>query len=272
MRRTEGFGKGRLILAAIVALVSVFSYCNLSSKNELTGEQQRVGLTKDQEIALGLQAVPQVSQQFGGLDPDPRKQALVDEIGNEIVQKSDVSKAGYRFEFHVLDDAKTVNAFALPGGQVFLTDAILGQLRTRGQVAGVLGHEMAHVVHRHGAEHMAKAQLTQGLTGAAVLAAYDPNDPGSYRNAAFVQMVGQLINLKYGRDDELESDRWGVRFMAQAGYDPRSMIDVMEVLKKAGGGQAEFFSSHPNPENRVEKIKEAIAAEFPQGLPEGLQR
>jgi predicted Zn-dependent protease len=88
-------------------------------------------------------------------------------------------------------------------------------------------------------------------------------------------MIGQLVNMKYGRDDELQSDRLGVRFMAQAGYDPRAMIDVMQVLAEASGGaarQSEFFSTHPNPENRIAKIQEAIKEQFPDGVPEGLQK
>src|SRR5690606_26163857 len=141
------------------------------------------------------------------------------------------------------------NAFALPGGQVFITAALLSRLRSEGQVAGVLGHEIGHVVARHGAEHMAKARLTQGLTGAAVLATYDPSDPSSRGSAAVAALIGQMVNMRFGREDELESDRLGVRFMAEAGYDPRSMVEVMKVLQEAAGGgrQPEFFSTHPNP-------------------------
>lgn len=268
----RGGGKGRLLIAAIIAVISIISYFRMSADNPVTGEKQRVGLSQEQEIALGLEAAPQMAAQHGGLDPDPRKQALMDEVGQEIVAESKAAESGYKYDFHVLDDAQTVNAFALPGGQIFITDALLSRFKTRGQLAGVLGHEIAHVVHRHAAEHIAKAQLTQGLTGAAVLATYDPGDPSTRQTAAFAAMIGQLVNLKYGRDDELESDRWGVRLMAQAGYDPNSMVDVMKVLQEAGGGgrQPEFFSSHPNPENRIEKIQQAIKEEFPNGVPAGL--
>jgi predicted Zn-dependent protease len=86
------------------------------------------------------------------------------------------------------------------------------------------------------------------------------------------QLAGQLINLKYGRDDELESDRLAVRFMAASGYDPHALMRVMEILASAGNGQAppEFFSSHPNPQNRIQQIQAAIDAEFPNGVPAGL--
>lgn len=154
-----------------------------------------------------------------------------------------------------------------------MTEGLYRKLTTPGQVAGVLAHEIAHVVGRHSAEHLAKQQLTQGLTGAAVLASYDPRRPGSANNAMVAAAIGQMINMKYGREDEIESDTLGVRYMAQAGYDPRSMVQVMKVLASAAKGkrQPEFFSTHPNPENRVQRIQEKIQELFPQGVPEGLQ-
>lgn len=264
-----------LILGLIMALFAAFRYYGSSSENPVTGEKQRVaGISAKQEVALGLQAAPQMIQQHGGESRDQRANALVDQIGQQIVQASAAGKTGYPFEFHLLADNKTVNAFALPGGQVFVTEALMRKLRTHGELAGVLGHEVGHVVGRHSAEQIAKQQFTQGLTGAAVVASYDPNNPNSARNAAFVAMIGNLVNMKFGRDDELESDRLGVRFMADAGYDPRSMVGVMEVLRAAAGGarQPEFFSTHPNPDNRIGRIKDAIQKEFPQGLPQGLKR
>jgi predicted Zn-dependent protease len=106
-----------------------------------------------------------------------------------------------------------------------------------------------------------------------VIATYDPNDPRSRSSSAVAMAIGQLINMKYGRDDELESDRWGVRLLADAGYNPESMIRVMEVLRDASKGRSppEFFSTHPNPGRRIDRIKEAIAEEFPNGLPTGLK-
>jgi predicted Zn-dependent protease len=273
MERRRGCGFGRLGIAAVIAIIAFVGYLSSSSQNPVTGEKQYVDLTTEQEIALGLQAAPQMAAEFGGLDPDPQLQALVDQTGKEIVAKSAASRSPYEFDFHLLGDRKTVNAFALPGGQVFITRALLDRLKTRGQLAGVLGHEVGHVVGRHGAEHMAKAKLTQGLTGAAVIAASDPENPNSANAAVVAQMIGGLINMKYGRDDEIESDKWGVEYVAAAGYDPRAMIEVMTILKEAGGGgrQPEFFSTHPNPDNRIERIRQAIKAKFPNGLPNGLR-
>lgn len=273
MRARRGGGCGRFGIAAVIAVIALVGYFSRSSHNPITGEKQYVSMSTEQEVALGLQAAPQMMQEYGGRDQDQRLSGMVEEVGTEIVKKSAANKAPYQFEFHLLADRKTVNAFALPGGQIFITRALLDRLKTKGQLAGVLGHEVGHVVARHGAEHMAKATLTQGLTGAAVMATYDPNNPSSAQSAAIAQMVGQLINMKYGRDDEIESDRLGVKFLAESGYDPRALIEVMKVLKEAGGGgrQPEFFSSHPNPENRIERIEQAIKEQFPNGVPTGLR-
>jgi predicted Zn-dependent protease len=267
--------RGRLIAALVVAAIALFSYFGSSVFNPITEEKQHVaGITPEQEVALGLQAAPEMAQQFGGLDPDPKSQARVDQVGERLVSRSAAGQTPYRFEFHVLDDPETINAFALPGGQVFITEGLLKRLETDGQLAGVLGHEIAHVAARHGAEHIAKQQLTQGLTGAAVLATYDPSDPSSRNSAAVAAMIGQLVTMRFGRQDELESDRLGVRFTAESGYDPRSMIKLMQILEESSQGNRppEFFSTHPNPENRIQRIQEAIQERFPNGPPSGLEQ
>jgi predicted Zn-dependent protease len=263
-----------LIVALFIATFSLCQYYGSSEDNPVTGETQRLGgVTMEQEVALGMEAAPQMAQQHGGLHPDAQAQATVDRVCANLLQRSDAGKVRYPYECHLLADEQTVNAFALPGGQVFVTAGLADKLKTEGQLAGVLAHEIAHVVARHGAEHVAKQQLTQGLTGAAVLATYDPQNPTSQGRAAMVMMAGQLLNMRYGRADELESDRLGVKFMSEAGYDPRSMIGVMEVLAggRGGGGAPEFISTHPNPENRIGKIQEAIQQQFPQGVPAGLR-
>lgn len=268
-------GGAGIIVALLIAIFSLFKYFGSSSNNPVTGEKQHVaGITAQQEIALGLQAAPQMAAEYGGESQNARATATVQQIGERIVARSDAEKSPYRYQFHLLADPETVNAFALPGGQVFITEGLLRRLKTPGEVAGVLGHEVGHVIARHSAEHIAKQQLTQGLTGAAVLASYDPNNPNSNRNAAVVAAIGQLVSLKFSRNDELEADKYGVRLMSEAGYDPRSMVEVMKTLEKAGGGSRtpDFFATHPNPENRIPRIQQAIQQTFPQGVPAGLER
>src|SRR5512138_124868 len=237
---------GRLIFAVIIAAVSLFSYFSSRQNNPVTGETQYIDVTPEQEIALGVQAAPEMEQQYGGEDPSQNDQAIVDQVGNKIVQSSPASQTPYQYDFHLLADSQTINAFALPGGQVFITRALYDLLQSEGQLAGVLGHEIGHVVARHSAEQIAKAELTQGLTGAAVLATYDPNNPSSVGSAQVAALIGQLITLKFSRDDELEADKLGVCFMTDTGYHPQDMIGVMKILQSVsqGNGQPEFLSTH----------------------------
>lgn len=249
----------KFILALLIAIFSFFSYCTGTSDNPVTGEKQRVSITQAQEVAIGREAAPRLAEQFGGLSPDRTSQALVDEIGGELV--SVIGKElEYEFDFHVLSDSRVVNAFALPGGQVFITQAMLERLDSEDQVAGVLAHEVAHVIARHSAEQIAKQQLTQGLTGATIIATYDPSDPGTADTAQMAMLFSELVNMKFGREDELEADELGVTLMTGAGYDPESLIEVMDILESASerGFRPEFLSSHPSPKNRRLRIREAI--------------
>src|SRR6185503_823977 len=257
-------GRARLVIAAIIALFAVITYFGSTSENPLTGEKQRVAMTPEQEIALGYKR----AAQMGGVSRNAQAVALVQRVGEGLARQSVAAKSPYKFSFRVLADPKTVNAFALPGGPVFITEGLLRLLKTEAELGGVLGHEIGHVVARHSSERLAKQQLTQNLLGALVAGS------GDYTTAQIGQMVGSMINMKYGREDELEADALGIRIMVEAGYDPRGMIRVMEVLAKASGGsrQPEFVSRHPAPENRAEKIKQAIAKQYPQGVPEGLKK
>ena len=256
-RRRRTFSP-RLLLAAVVALAGICTYFGTRSDNPVTGETQHIQLSKEQEVALGLQAAPEMAAQHGGDIKDAELERYVEQVGQRVVKRSAAEKSGYQFDFHVLADPQTVNAFALPGGQVFITLGLLRRLGSEAELAAVLGHEVGHVVGRHGAEHLAKAGLTQSLVGAVAIGTYDPDDPNrSAQTAALAQAVGQLVNLRYGREDELESDALGVQFMAAAGYDPRGMVHLMHILSEAGGGRGppEFFSTHPSPENRIERLR-----------------
>ena len=251
MRR--GTNKVRLLIGAAIILFAVIKYCSSAETNPYTGKEQHITITEDQEIAIGLQSAPHMAQQHGGLYPDEKFQAFVDQVGQKLVDNSIAKETGYKYDFHLLADAKTINAFALPGGQIFITYALFSKLENTDQLAGVLGHEIGHVVGRHSADRISKQGLTQGiLSGVAV--GFDPN------TAQGAAAIANVINMKYGREDELESDDLGVLFMIDAGYNAEEMIGVMQILKTAAGPNKvpEFQSTHPDPENRIEKIKEAI--------------
>ena len=272
MNRRRGFSGGRLLVGLAIAVFALISYFGSKEYNPVTQEEQYIGITPDQEIALGLQAAPQIEAEFGGVHPDSNAQQLLDGVCRKLISGSDAGQAEWPYECTLLVDDDTINACALPGGQLYLTAGLYSRLQSEGQLAGVLAHEIGHAVARHSAQQIARQQLTQGLTGAVIIASYDPENPNGAATGQMAAVVGQLLTMRYSREHELEADRLGVHLMSQAGYDPRMLIDVMRILAEANDGQAppEFFSTHPNPGNRIETIEEAIRLVFPNGVPEGL--
>lgn len=252
----------RLLLAIVVAAIALFGYFSRTQVNPVTGEKQHVALSVDQEKALGLQSAPEMAAQMGGevspSDPDAQRVA---QVGRRIVERSDASHSPYAdsFRFHLLRDPETINAFALPGGQIFITEGLLARLHSEAQLAGVLGHESGHVIHRHAAEQMAQGQLGALLGAAAGVAADDGSGQGG-RTQAVAAMVNQVVQLRYSRKDESEADRYGVDAMAEAGYDPHAMLEVLEILKNASQGSRppEFLSSHPLPETRIRELEDYL--------------
>jgi predicted Zn-dependent protease len=251
--RGRGGLKIRLLIGAGIILFSLFKYYSNRDTNPYTGKKQSISLSIEEEIAIGLQSAPQMAQQHGGLYPDQKAQDLVDRIGASLVNNSVAKETPYRYDFHLLRDPNAINAFALPGGQIFITYALFSKLENEDQLAGVLGHEIGHVIGRHSAERIANQGLTQGLISGVLVG-------GGDSTGQMAAMIGNVVNMKFGRSDELESDELGVKFMIDAGYQPEEMIGVMQILKSAAGPNRtpEFQSTHPDPENRIEKIKEAI--------------
>lgn len=253
MRRNNNSGALlRLGFGVLIAIFSLISYFMSGEVNPVTGENQYISMTTEQEISLGLQSVPSMIREYGGLYQDQDVQNAVRRIGNRLVSDSMAGQTDWQFEFYVLD-SDIINAFALPGGPVFITTGMLSQLETEDAVAGVLSHEIVHVLARHSAQRIAKSDLTNGLIGAVGVAS------GDAETTQAAAIIGNLVNMQYGRDDEIESDTFGVCIMQSAGYNPEGMLDVMGVLAQAGGGgQPEFLSSHPSPDNRLGRIRETI--------------
>ena len=188
MRRRGGL-KIRLLIGAGIILFSLFKYYSNRETNQYTGKKQSITLSPEDEIALGLQSAPQMAQQHGGLYPDQQAQDLVHKVGKRLVDNSIAQQTPYRYNFHLLRDPKTINAFALPGGQIFITYALFSKLENEDQLAGVLGHEIGHVVGRHSAERMAKQGLTQGIISGVMVGA----DGGAGQMAA---MIANVIKMK----------------------------------------------------------------------------
>jgi predicted Zn-dependent protease len=259
--------RSRLFAALVVAVVAIIGYYASKQVNPVTGEKQAIALSPEQEVVLGLRSAPEMAHQFGGEDRDPAAQQMVREVGQRVQSRSRASQTPYEFHFTLLADPDTINAFALPGGPVFITRGLYRRLQNEGQLAGVLGHEIGHVVGRHASEQIAKSNLAQALVGAAGVAA---SDSGHGQEAVQIgALVAQMAQLRYGRQDELQADTLGVDFISEAGYDPRAMVEVMKILESASNGQRppEFLSSHPDPGNRVGVIQAEIEKKFPSGVP-----
>ncbi len=240
--------KRTLALAAAV----VFAAC---ARNPVTGKKQLSLVSKEQEIALGKQAAEQVAESVGRY-PDPRLQAYVAEIGSRMAKASE--RPDLPWSFVVLDDP-TVNAFALPGGPVFVTRGILTHLNSEAELAAVLGHEIGHITARHSVQQISKAQLAQLGLGLGMIFSEDLRQYGQLAGVGL-----QLMFLKFGRDAERQSDDLGFKYMTGQGYDPREMAGVFTTLERAsareGAGRLpEWLSTHPDPGGRAEKARERAA-------------
>ena len=231
--------------------------------NATTGRSQPIIFSWEQEVALGIQESPKMIQEFGGESPKSELRAYVKEVGDRLAAaaiQADPSLAQLPWEFTLLN-SDVVNAFALPGGKVFITRGMAGKLTSEAQLAGVLGHEIGHVAARHTNERIASAQWAQlgiGAAGALAGAEY-----GQIAQALGSQGAGFWL-LSYGRDQESESDALGLRYMVASGYNPIGQQQVMEVLASMdqAGRQPEFLSTHPYPEERINNIQLAISEQY----------
>jgi predicted Zn-dependent protease len=241
--------RSRLTVAA--AGVAVAIAC---ATNPATGKKQLMLVSEAQEIAMGKEADQEAVAAYG-LYPDPKVQAYVSEVGQRLAAKSE--RPNLPWSFKVVDDP-AVNAFALPGGYVYVTRGIMAYLRSEAELAGVMGHEICHVTARHSASQMSKQTLAMGglVLGMAV-------KPELQQFAGLAQQGLGLLFLKFGRDDENQADELGLRYMTRDSYDPQEMLAVFGILDgvtraEGGGRMPDWLSTHPNPGNRTEHIRQQI--------------
>lgn len=240
-------------------------------KNSATGDSFFSTLSRDQEIAMGVQAAPQMTQEFGGEVPSPALQRYVSDLGMKLVAHVEPEFRDLPWTFTFLDSS-VINAFALPGGKVFISRGLAERMTNEGQLAGVLGHEIGHVTAQHIARRIGQQTLIGG--GLEVLGAAIGSAPAGSTAASAGQTLlpalnigGQLTLLKFGRDEESQADWLGMRYMSRAGYNPRAQQQVMEILRdasKGGGSQPEWMSTHPLPDTRIARIGELLKTEYAQ--------
>ena len=254
--------------AAASALLVALSACGTTSVNPVTGKTERTVMDEASEIAEGRKAHAQVLQEYTAL-ADPKLQAYVNEIGQRLAKSS--HRSHLTWHFTVLDSPE-VNAFALPGGYVYVTRGIMAYLESEADLAGVIGHEIGHVTARHGAQRATRQQTAGiGVLAASVL--------GAVLESQGLGGAGQLIGqasqnaaagyiASYGRDQELQADGLGAEYLSRSHYDPKNMVDVIHVLKnqerfaaeqarlegRAAPSGSSWLASHPSNDQRLNQI------------------
>ena len=232
--------------------------------NATTGKRQFNSLSRDQEIAMGASATPDMTKEYGGKVASPELQAYVTEVGMKMAKMTEGDNPSLPWEFTLLN-SDVINAFALPGGKVFITRGIASKMTNEAQLAGVLGHEIGHVTARHINDRYTDSLLVgigAAVAGAAAERVLDKDTGGMV--PALAGAGGSMIMLKFGRDQESESDALGLRYMTKAGYDPIGQLQVMQLLEReaGAGNQPEILASHPLPKTRIERLEKLIQTEF----------
>lgn len=253
--------RGRYGTILALSLMAALPAC---STNPTTGRSQFNLLSREEEIQIGQQQSPELTQEFGGRVENQALQSYVTEVGQRLAARTEGDNPSLPWEFTLLD-SDVINAFALPGGKVFITRGLVSKMNNEAQLAGVLGHEIGHVTARHINDQLTRqtaagvgAQIISGIAGQSSSAAVQQITP------VIIQYGGNGILMKFSRDQESEADRLGMRYMTELGYNPVGQRQVMEILQResGAGGGSEFFATHPYPETRIERINEWLNDEF----------
>ncbi len=256
-----------LIRTAALALTLALANCAI---NPVTGNQNFVTMSESQEVNVGRSEDPKIRQEYGVYN-NAALQQYVNEIGQRLARAS--HRPGLEYHFTVVDSPE-VNAFALPGGYIYITRGILSFLNSEAELAAVLGHELGHVTARHSVQQISAATAAQ--VGASLLQIFVPQAGGALGDTAINVLGGALLS-GYGREHELEADRLGAEYLARTGYDPQAMVKVVGVLKnqelfdaavaKSEGREPRayhgVFASHPDNDTRLQQIV-GEAARFKQ--------
>jgi predicted Zn-dependent protease len=240
--------------ASWFAAVALLAGCAV---NPATGEREISLVSESQEIEMGRSSDPAATAQFGGLYPDDGLQSYVSQIGQRLAAQSE--RPNLPWSFKVVDH-ELINAFALPGGFIYVTRGILSHMNSEAELAAVLGHEVGHVTARHTAQQITRQQLgVIGLIGASIFSETVRQNQG-------IAVAGMgLLLLRYGRDAEREADALGFRYMTRTGHHPEGMSRVMQTLASTSPTSAEmgipsWLLSHPDPGDRVAANDRRIAS------------
>ena len=244
----------RFIVVLLIVLAGSLSACKT---NPATGRSQLILVSGDQINAMGASAKPELIKQYGGEVESEELRGYVARIGRSVAKHVEPEYAHIKWDFIVLD-SEILNAFALPGGHVFVSRGLLAKFDNEAQLAGVLGHEIGHVTARHVDERMSQVLTTQlAISGVGAASSSD-------LAVVAAKAIGQGTLLKFNRDQEQEADTQGLKYMTRAMYNPVGMLQVLEVLADAseGSGQLEILSTHPNPARRIKTVRKLLASEY----------
>lgn len=245
----------KLSLVTVVLMLIALWSCATAP---VTGRTQLQLISADQEIALGAKAYAEMLSQ-AKLSQDPELKAMVNRMGRRIAEVA--NRPDYQWEFRVIDDDKTANAFALPGGKVAVYTGLLPYTKTESGLAFVMAHEVAHAIARHGGERMSQQLLLQlGQEGLNLAVGSQSQIAVEAINQAYGVVATVGVMLPFSRAQESEADHIGLIFMARAGYDPREAPNFFESMKAArkGGSPPAFLSTHPADEARLKQLRELI--------------
>lgn len=241
---------------AAAGLLLALATATACARNPVTGQRELALISEEQEIQMGRRSAQEVAASLG-LVEDEALQQYVQRIGADLA--ADSERPELPWTFRVVDDP-TPNAFALPGGFIFVTRGMMNLMNSEAELASVLGHEIGHVTARHSVQQLSQAQLAQ--LGLGLGAIFAPEVVGQYGELASAGL--QLLFLKYGRDDERQADELGFRYALSDGYDVREFADVFAALQRLGeaeGGSPVpgFLATHPDPGERVETARRRVA-------------
>ena len=256
-------------VAILILLAFVFAGCSV---NPVTGKNEIMIFSDSQEINFGSEADPDIVWQFGGAYSDNQLKAYVNNVGQKVAASSD--RANIPYHFKIVDNSE-VNAFALPGGYVYITRGLLVKLENEAQLAATLGHEIGHVNAKHSMKN-----LQQQLGFSMIMSILDQAASGSEKYQQWRGLIRtgssvafSAVSLGYGRDNELQADALGTKFADKAGYDPQGMIQLLEILKSLSESEPSavevFFMSHPKTSIRITEVNTEIA-KLPIQQPKGI--
>ena len=224
----------------VFGIVFLLSGC---ADNPITGQQELMFFPEGQDVEIGKKYAPEIEKELGGRIKDNQLQQYIDGVGQKVAYMG--HKPSWEYHFTALNH-NMINAFALPGGYIFITKGLLRKLETEAQLAAVLAHETVHVVAR---DTMNAMSNDIGLSVLLTAAVSQENTQGAVAAAGLTRMI---VNLQYSRKDEREADLGGLSYMAAAGYNPYGMVETMQILENQQNFEAvDFFSTHPSPANRV---------------------